>query len=176
MELPSKLRRTTSLNRSMPRPSTNFPQITSGSALFSITFRNFSFRSINGSCRRSRPLRYSRSNAWNTGLPRRNSSSLKMLRPSESRQTSSPSITASLTFRAPRCSCNSWKLLYAFRLREISSQLPSQMCASARKPSCFSSNRKSGSSNGVQRLLHINYKPCVIFVRRVTSSRNLSRP
>jgi hypothetical protein len=32
----------------------------------------------------------------------------------------------------------------------INSQLPSQMYASARKPSCFKSNRKSGSSNGVR--------------------------
>ena len=43
----------TSLNKSTPRPSTNFPQITSGSPLFSIKAFNFSFRPTNGSCLRS---------------------------------------------------------------------------------------------------------------------------
>jgi hypothetical protein len=42
---PSKFRWQTSLNRSIPRPSTYFPQITSGNPLFSISARSFSFRS-----------------------------------------------------------------------------------------------------------------------------------
>src|SRR3984893_14940337 len=73
-----------------------------------------------------------------------------MLRPSESKHTSSPSITAFCTFNLARFSLSALNDLYAFRLRETSSQLPSQMCASALNPSCFNSKRKSGSSNGVR--------------------------
>jgi hypothetical protein len=65
---PSRFNLQTSLNKSIPRPSTNFPQITSGRPLFSIRARSFSFRSTNGAV--SGPYRSDKANRthrkWDT--------------------------------------------------------------------------------------------------------------
>jgi hypothetical protein len=72
-----------------------------------------------------------------------------LLRPRASRQTISPSITASCALTAYASSSQSCgQCLKVWPLRDTRSQWCPSMWASARKPSCFTSKSQSGWSNG----------------------------
>ncbi len=131
-------------------------------------------------CRQSLPSQNNRSNAEKQGVSRRNNSLLNWECPRRSRQTISPSMTASRVWRSavPMQSANSVNEVNGCPLRDTSRPRPWSTCASARKPSYFSSKIQFGSSkasrphwSGMETMLARSIAPIVTSKKARRSGR-----